>query len=177
MKKKTLLLMLFLMFISTNALSQNIIHGRITGDVQAGISVELYKTICGSDVLVDTFTTNSEGYYAFGCLDNGDYRVAPKNANYTFSPEFDSVQIPQTIIQSYDFTAHNLPFCVDNSDCIENGYCFKEACADIRGTCEVRSEICTDEYDPVCGCNFITYSNACYAAGNGVSVAYTGECF
>jgi hypothetical protein len=39
MKKKALLLMFVLMFISTNALSQNWIQGRITGDVQEGISV------------------------------------------------------------------------------------------------------------------------------------------
>jgi hypothetical protein len=70
--------MLVLMVISTNAFSQNIIHGRITGDFQAGISVKLFKVGCGSEELIDTFTTNSEGYYAFGCLDNGTYRVEPK---------------------------------------------------------------------------------------------------
>ena len=58
MKKKTLLLMLVLMFISTNALSQSIIHGRVTGDAQAGIVIELYKTGCGGDSLVGSFTTN-----------------------------------------------------------------------------------------------------------------------
>jgi hypothetical protein len=109
MNKKTILLMLVLIFISTNALSQNIIHGRITGDVQAGISVELYKTSCGGDALVGTFTTNSEGYYAFGCLDNGDYMVVPDNDSYVFAPEFDSVQIPQTVILPYNFTATEPP--------------------------------------------------------------------
>jgi len=112
-KKKTLLLMLLLMFISTNALSQSIIHGRITGDVQAGINVELYKASCGGDILVDTFTSNTEGYYAFGCLDNGTYKVVPDNASYLFSPEFDNVEIPQSIIQSYDFTATINPEAID----------------------------------------------------------------
>ena len=53
MKKKTLLLMLFIIFVSTNALSQNYIHGRINGDVQSDISVDLYKKSCGSFEFVD----------------------------------------------------------------------------------------------------------------------------
>jgi hypothetical protein len=105
--------MLVLMFISTNALSQSIIHGRITGNVQSGISVKLYKTSCGGDSLVDTFTSNAEGYYAFGCLDNGTYKVIPDNASYLFNPEFDSVDIPQTIIKSFDFTATINPEAID----------------------------------------------------------------
>ena len=123
MKKKTLFLMLVIMFISTNALSQNIIHGKITGDVQTDIIIELYKTSCGGDALVGTFTTNAEGYYAFGCLDNGDYRVIPKNASYSFVPEFINVQIPQTVIQSYDFVA-NSPPCPPEMAFIEpEGFC------------------------------------------------------
>jgi hypothetical protein len=90
MKKKTTLLILVLMFISTNALSQNWIQGQITGDLQGGISVKLYKSVCGGEELVDTVMTNSEGYYGFGCLDNGTYRVVPNNVAYTFAPESNS---------------------------------------------------------------------------------------
>ena len=48
--------------------------------------------------------------------------------------------------------------------------------ADGGGVCTVKPEVCTQEYDPVCGCGDVTYGNACMAAAEGVSVAYRGEC-
>jgi hypothetical protein len=123
MKKKALLLMLVLMFISTNALSQSWIQGQITGDIQAGISVSLYKNLCGSEELVDTVITNSAGYYWFECLDAGDYKVVPDNATYIFNPaEIDAISIPQTVIQSYDFTATEIaPTCDSVDRFLDNG--------------------------------------------------------
>ena len=48
--------------------------------------------------------------------------------------------------------------------------------ADMSGTCRVVPEFCTEQYDPVCGCNDKTYSNACAAAAEGMSVGHTGAC-
>lgn len=48
--------------------------------------------------------------------------------------------------------------------------------ADQTGTCTAIPEVCTFQFDPVCGCDDRTYGNACAANAAGVSVASEGEC-
>lgn len=47
---------------------------------------------------------------------------------------------------------------------------------DGAGTCQPIPQVCTRDYRPVCGCDGVTYSNACVAAAAGASVAIEGEC-
>jgi hypothetical protein len=65
--------------------------------------------------------------------------------------------------------------------CSAAQYCFYTESAqcgrgDMTGICKPKPRICPKNYQPVCGCNNKTYSNACVAATAGISVAHEGKC-
>lgn len=63
--------------------------------------------------------------------------------------------------------------------CEDGEYChlpMGQCCCDIQGLCEPIPQVCTLEFAPVCGCDAVTYGNACQAAGAGASISGEGEC-
>ncbi len=65
--------------------------------------------------------------------------------------------------------------------CGDDEYCAYEpsgTCgwADATSVCKPRPEMCTKQYDPVCGCDQKQYPNDCVAAAAGTGVLKKGDC-
>jgi len=79
-------------------------------------------------------------------------------------------------------SAAEVGFCggVAGFSCEPGQYCDYPAgscgAADREGNCRPRPEFCTQEFDPVCGCDDVSYPNACAAAAAGVSLRSEGPC-
>ncbi|KAL7437443.1 hypothetical protein ACHAXH_007659 [Discostella pseudostelligera] len=64
-----------------------------------------------------------------------------------------------------------------SSSCLDYEYCHRDSgSCDGQGTCAERPMVCTQDYEPVCGCDGNSYGNACGAYAGGVSVSIDGEC-
>ena len=68
--------------------------------------------------------------------------------------------------------------CEGPEDTIYCHYEPEQSCGagDQMGACRTRPEICTRQFDPVCGCDGLTHGNACDANARGVSVRSRGAC-
>ena len=110
MKKKVLLLMLFFMFIATNALSQSTLQGTVTGDMPGGVKVSVSMLSCGALLPYAETTTDALGNYAIAAIKDGSYFISTSADGYRFDPDGSWVDIPQAEIQYCNFNSR-LKYC------------------------------------------------------------------
>lgn len=67
--------------------------------------------------------------------------------------------------------------CLSDDSCPDGDFCKKaDGYCGGTGTCSPIPQACITLYDPVCGCDGVTYSNSCVAAMHSTSVAHKGPC-
>ena len=64
--------------------------------------------------------------------------------------------------------------CKKNTDCVSIPQAYSGVCID--NNLIGNADECIEIYDPVCGCDGITYDNYCVADSSGISSYIPGEC-
>jgi hypothetical protein len=66
--------------------------------------------------------------------------------------------------------------CTSNTDCAHGEYCNGTTCTDVGSCTPIPTGPCSPRLQPVCGCNDMTYVNACSAEQAGERIASDGGC-
>ncbi len=66
--------------------------------------------------------------------------------------------------------------CSDNNGCYDPVYVVTNSGTNINYTDGAITVSCDDYYEPVCGCNGVTYTNSCYAEASGITFYTQGSC-
>ena len=66
--------------------------------------------------------------------------------------------------------------CSSNADCLFGGYCLGPSCDGPGGCVPMANDECGVRFEPVCGCDRVTYTSAACASAVGVRVASDGTC-
>jgi len=94
-------------------ISTHDISGKITGDVQNGVTVSIDAT--------HSTTTDASGNYTLTGLQDGDYTITPELAGYTFTPASQNVTLSGSDQTDIDFTSSILKFTLTVNDGVGSG--------------------------------------------------------
>lgn len=112
----------------------------------------------------DTYTVTVTG--SNGCIDTESIVIGTDGS----TPSLD-------LISSADMLTCDVPSITLNA--IGSGELVWSVVSPVGSDCQVAANdtlICFDNFDPVCGCDGVTYSNECYAVREGVYYYVPGEC-
>ncbi len=88
-----------------------------------------------------------------------------------------TVDVPAQPISSAPGLGADWYDCGEDADCEEGQFCrFPRGACGGDGTCTAIPDLCSTQYDPVCGCDEETYSNTCEAFSYSMSIDYGGSC-
>jgi hypothetical protein len=76
-----------------DACDDDTIYGYISGEFKDGIDVNIDTVSCSGDSLVATLTTDENGYYSIGDLEDNLYVVTPNDYDIIFYPESAYVKV------------------------------------------------------------------------------------
>ena len=130
--------------------------------------------------------TDDEGRFRLHAVPPGNYDLEIETAEIIYGPiavdvhkkrKVDLDEIPVECTQSEPEPEPSVE-CQDASECTDNEYCARNdsECGSVGACTPVPSDCTTAEYNPVCGCDWQTYDNACLAQQAGVSVRSNGAC-
>lgn len=123
-------------------------------------------------------TDYTEGV-CFGSCINPQQMNPNANCNYVYQPVCGCngvTYINECVASSNGVTSYTSGPCSANSTCYDPVYVVTSSGTTENSLTGVISLNCTANYQPVCGCNGITYPNACIAEASGITFYTAGAC-